>query len=42
MKVYHGTKEAKLVPTYKYKGASKNLDFGDGFYTTPNLELAKE
>jgi hypothetical protein len=42
MVAYHGAKFKDLAPTYLFKGASKNLDFGTGFYVTPILELAKE
>lgn len=38
--LYHGTKDVNLVPTYG-KGNKAN-DYGLGFYTTPNVELAKE
>lgn len=38
--LYHGTKEVDLHPQFG-KGR-KNNDYGRGFYTTPDLELAKE
>lgn len=38
--VYHGSKDGNLKPQYGY-GAKTN-DYGQGFYTTPNKELAKE
>jgi hypothetical protein len=38
--LYHGTKELNLVPKF---GIGKiNNDYGQGFYTTPDKELAKE
>lgn len=38
--LYHGSKEAELTPRY---GAGRpNNDYGAGFYTTPDIELAKE
>lgn len=40
IKIYHGSKEPNLTPTF---GQGKpNNDYGKGFYTTPNKELAKE
>lgn len=38
--VYHGSKDVNLVPRYG-KGKTLN-DYGAGFYTTQNIELAKE
>lgn len=38
--LYHGTKEANLTPKYGF--GKKNNDYGQGFYTTPDKELAKE
>lgn len=38
--VYHGSKEKVLVPQFGI--GKKNNDYGQGFYTTPNKELAKE
>lgn len=38
--IYHGNKDKSLIPTYNY-GKSNN-DYGIGFYTTPDKELAKE
>lgn len=38
--VYHGNKDGGLIPVYNY-GKSNN-DYGIGFYTTPDKELAKE
>ena len=38
--VYHGNKDGSLIPAYNY-GKSNN-DYGVGFYTTPDKELAKE
>lgn len=38
--IYHGNKDKSLIPTYSY-GKSNN-DYGIGFYTTPDKELAKE
>ena len=38
--LYHGTIEPDLVPVYG-KGLARN-DYGQGFYTTDDLELAKE
>lgn len=38
--VYHGTKNDALKPLY---GRGKlDCDYGQGFYTTPELKLAKE
>lgn len=40
IRLYHGTMEENLKPRY---GIGKlNNDYGSGFYTTPNLELARE
>ena len=38
--LYHGNKNANMRPKYG-KGTSNN-DYGVGFYTTPDAELAKE
>lgn len=38
--VFHGSKDVNLVPRFGL--GSKNNDYGRGFYTTPNKELAKE
>lgn len=38
--VYHGSKEKVLVPQFGI--GKKNNDYGQGFYTTHNKELAKE
>lgn len=38
--VYHGSKQKILIP--KFGVGKENNDYGQGFYTTPNLELAKE
>ena len=38
--IYHGNKNETMVPTYGVGGS--NNDYGKGFYTTPNKELAKE
>lgn len=38
--VYHGNKDGSLISAYNY-GKSNN-DYGVGFYTTPDKELAKE
>lgn len=38
--LYHGTNDKVVVPTYG-KGKEKH-DYGNGFYLTENIELAKE
>ena len=38
--IYHGNKNETMVPTYGVGGSDN--DYGKGFYTTPNKELAKE
>lgn len=38
--IFHGTKEPDLIPTYG-KG-SESTDYGQGFYTSTDIELAKE
>ena len=38
--IYHGTKTEDLIPEFGL--GSSNNDYGRGFYTTPNIELAKE
>lgn len=38
--VYHGSKEKVLVPQFGI--GKKNNDYSQGFYTTPNKELARE
>lgn len=38
--LYHGSKNNSMIPLHN-KGKSTN-DYGRGFYTTPNKELAKE
>lgn len=38
--VYHGNKDGSLIPAYNYRNS--NNDYGVGFYTTPDKELAKE
>lgn len=38
--IYHGTKEVNLIPKYGF--GKKNNDYGQGFYTTQDKELAKE
>lgn len=38
--IYHGNKVKEMTPTYGLGGADN--DYGKGFYTTPNIELAKE
>ena len=38
--VYHGCKDNKMKPTFGMGKA--NNDYGQGFYTTPDIELGKE
>lgn len=38
--LYHGNKDINMQP--KYGVGKKNNDYGQGFYTTPDLQLAKE
>lgn len=38
--LYHGTNDENVVPTYG-KGKEKH-DYGNGFYLTENINLAKE
>lgn len=38
--IYHGNKVEKMMPMYGLGGTDN--DYGRGFYTTPNIELAKE
>lgn len=38
--VYHGNKVEDMIPTYGL--GSEDNDYGRGFYTTPDKELAKE
>ena len=38
--VYHGNKDKSMVPIYGR--GQQDTDYGQGFYTTPNKELAKE
>lgn len=38
--LYHGNKDKNMIPAYG-RGKTDN-DYGQGFYTTPDLELAKE
>lgn len=40
MTIYHGNKTENLTPTYGL--GSKDNDYGRGFYTTPDIELARE
>ncbi len=40
MIVYHGSE--KRIETPKYNGSKRTNDYGYGFYTTENIELAKE
>ena len=40
MIVYHGSE--KRIETPKYNGSKCTNDYGYGFYTTENIELAKE
>ncbi len=40
MIVYHGS--TKIIKTPVYNGSKRTNDYGYGFYTTENLELAKE
>lgn len=40
MIVYHGS--TKIIPAPVYNGSKRTNDYGYGFYTTENLELAKE
>ena len=40
MIVYHGSDH--IIKTPVYNGGKRNNDYGYGFYTTANLELAKE
>lgn len=40
MTIYHGNKNENTVPTYSIGGTDN--DYGRGFYTTPDKELAKE
>ncbi|MDO4179292.1 MAG: DUF3990 domain-containing protein [Phascolarctobacterium sp.] len=40
MRIYHGSKEIIYQPLYG-KGKLNN-DYGQGFYCTPHIELAKE
>ena len=40
MIVYHGSDHVIQVP--KYHGSKRTNDYGYGFYTTENIELAKE
>lgn len=36
--LYHGNKDINMRP--KYGVGKKNNDYGQGFYTTPDLKLA--
>lgn len=38
--LYHGSNQDNLIPKFGY--GKINNDYGRGFYTTPNKELAKE
>ena len=38
--IYHGNKNKRMRPTYG--AGDSNNDYGAGFYTTPDMELAKE
>ena len=40
MLIYHGSDHIIKQPVYK--GGKRNNDYGYGFYTTQDLELAKE
>ena len=40
MIVYHGSDH--LIPFPRYNGSKRTNDYGYGFYTTENIELAKE
>lgn len=40
IQIYHGNKDCNMQPAYGLGGADN--DYGKGFYTTPNKELAKE
>ena len=40
MILYYGNQDREMVP--QYGGGNKNNDYGRGFYTTEDIELAKE
>jgi hypothetical protein len=41
MVVHHGTDNAELNPIYNFASKKRN-DYGIGFYTTEDIELARE
>lgn len=40
LRLYHGTDRQNLIPTYGFGSTAQ--DYGQGFYLTPYIELAKE
>ena len=40
--IYHGSESIVEKPIFHYEGSNPNNDYGLGFYTTQDLEMAKE